>query len=336
MKAKNIYIMLGIFAVLILIYVVQNTTSSRKQATEAFTDLSQGLVSQEITEVAIYRPAHEDSGLVLAKTGESWIVKSRFNAPAKQSEIDKLLSDLSSMKGELRGNDSNLEDDFGLAESSATFLVIKSGVDNVSLTFQLGKRGPDSRGAFIRKGGSPEMYLTQSNILSSFGMNTDNSQPDSKKWVETKIFNYTKDDLNKLKIISKNKSIELIAEEKKMDIGDQPGAIKGTKRDWKKGEISAGITVPDDQINSLVGKLVNSRATDVADPNGAGLYGFEGSDFKIEFADTSRVIHTFAVGKPTPDNANNYYARIQDGSVIFIINKSTFDNLFTTPFEKKK
>jgi len=171
-------------------------------------------------------------------------------------------------------------------------------------------------------------------LISSFGLHTEDSQPDSKKWIETKMFQYKADELKEVKIKSRNKSIELINEEVKIDLGDQPDAIMGTKKEWKKGKISPGITLEDNRVESLVNRIVNFQATDVADPDSLDNCGFDDSNYKVEFTDPAGDTHTFIVGKQLPGDENSYYARILGEDIVYVINKSGFSNLFTTPFEK--
>ncbi|GEM_PF-4998217 len=337
MKSKSIYTLVAIFAILIVIYIIQNNSGEKKPATEEYIDLSKGVNGDEIAEVDVFRANKPDSGIILALENDSWKVKTKYNAPAKKSEIDKLMEDLTGIKGELRGTNPELAGDFGLKDSQVVKLIVKGNKGDTLLNFALGKRGPDYRGVFLKESGSNNIYLSHQNLLQSFGIFTDNANPDSKRWVETKVFDYNRNDLQKIKIISRNKSIELINEVIKTNTTSKADSIKAApKKKWKKGKLSPGVKLADNQANPLVGMVVNLRATDVANPDSVNNYGFERPKYKIEITDSAGDLHTFIIGKQVPGDENNYYARILGKNIIFIVNKSGFNNIFVTPFKKKK
>ncbi len=334
MKPKTMYVVLAVFAVLIIIYIIQNVSSDKKPVSEAFTSLSEGIQRDEITGIEVYYPDAQDSALVLSKEGDSWIVESKYGAPAKETEINRLLDELADLKGELRGDNPDLAADLGLTDTTAAMLVVTGRDGNTLATYLLGNRGPNYRGVFIQRAASNKMYLANTNLRSTFGLYAEDSQPDSKKWIDTKVFPYQKEELDRIKIVSPNKGIELVNAEQPVPEGDTAQVFQSPKKEWKKGEISRGVTVEDKDVNSLVSRVVNLRATDVADPERTDEYGFTSPDYKVELTDPAGDIHTFIVGKQLPDDENSYYAKVLGKDVVYIINKSGFSNLFVTPFEK--
>ena len=337
MKSKNIYVLLAIFAVLIIIYVIQNISTDKMSVKESFIDLSQGVTKENIAEVDVYRPQHEDSALVLVRKEDGWVVRSRYNAPAKQTNIDNLLNKLTGLQGELRGENPELAADFGLVDTIAPVLVIKDGGGQTIMAIQIGKRGADYRGCFIKNKDSDAVYLTSEDLLQLFELYKEDSNPDSKRWVELKMIPFTKDELQKVKIISGGKSIELLNEEVAAFAPEDSSAPAiPPEKEWKKGKLSRGIELEDNRINSMLSRVVNFRAVDIANPDSLKYYGFAKPKYKVELTDWTGDSQTFVVGNKIEGEQIKYYTRLLGEDLIFIVAHSGFNNLFLTPFEKKK
>jgi len=167
MKSKKIYKFIAVFAVLVVIFIIQNNSSDKKSITETYTNLSKEIDRAVIGKISVYRPDNIDSGLVLIKQDDIWKVESKYNVVAKNTEIEKLLDNIADLNGDLRGENEELAADFGLTDSTAAIIEIGDRTGNTILTFQLGKRSADYRGSFIREKGSHLMYLTKSDLISS-------------------------------------------------------------------------------------------------------------------------------------------------------------------------
>ncbi|MCP4633123.1 MAG: DUF4340 domain-containing protein [candidate division Zixibacteria bacterium] len=335
MKSKNIVILAIIFAVLIVLYIIQNVSTNRMAVTESTVSIVEGLNSEDIGEIRVYRPGKINSGLHLVKSDNDWHVKSRYNAPAKVNETDKLIGELSNLRGEVRGKNQELVSDFGLADSEAVILDITGNTGEPLSTLLLGKQGPDYRGCFIKKKDSPMIYFTSNDLTGSFGLSTDDSEPDSKKWVELKMIEFAKEELQKIKIIARNKSIELLNQIPPAT-GQVPDPSQAPIKEWVKGNISGGVDLEDTKVNTLVSRVVNFRATDVANPDSAEYYGFDKSRYKAEITDPAGDVYSLLIGNKLKEDEKKYYARILGKNIIYVIAESGFNNLFKTPFEKKK
>lgn len=336
MKGKSIYIILGIFAVLILIYIIQNVSSDKMAVQESAEDISMGIKAEDIAEVHAYRPGHEDSMVVLANGDDGWVVKSMYGAPARKEEAEKMVNEITGLTGELRGRGEELASDFGFTDSTITYLEIIGRGGETLRTLEIGKRGPNYRGCFIRDKGGNKIYLTTDELRQRFGLYSDETLPESKRWVEMDMVSPNRNDLQRVKIYAANKLLEVANEDLPLAVQDDTtGMPPPPQKKWMVVETSPGVTFEEKRINSLLGWVTNFRAVEIADPADADKYGFKNSKYSIEITDLAGDVHTIIIGKPIKGDRTQYYAKYADGETVYIIDESSYDNFFIKPFEKK-
>ncbi|MBD3170190.1 MAG: DUF4340 domain-containing protein [candidate division Zixibacteria bacterium] len=339
MKSKTLYTILGIFAILIIIYFIQASISDKKPIDEAFTDLSQGLEEDNIGEILVYRPGEEDNGVHLVHEGKDWTVASNYGALAKERNITEFMEKLTALSGELRGTSEEIAAEFGLTDTSMAKMVIKDKSGNVIRSFELGKDSPDYRGSYVRVEGDPKIYRTMDGINRYFGLFNADSDPDSDRWSDKKIIHFTKDELQKIKVISGNKYYELVKETTAPQVvpSDTSKPAPPPQEKWVVGKTSRGADIDEKQITSMLSRITNLQATDLVDPDSAEFYGFNRSKYKVELYDEVGDKYIFELGNKITDDTNRdkYYARLKSSKLVYLVAESGYNNIFVTPFEKK-
>ena len=197
MKRKHIAWIVIAFVVLGIMYFLQQR--KRPQTIEGLGEehvLSEDLSASFAREIKCYLGEEEDEGVHLAKVGDAWTVKNRFDAPADETKVDELLEKIEGLRGELRSSSSDVLKDYGISDENALHLIIyaKGGTEKAHLL--LGKRGPSQGKNFLRSEGSSDVYVVSEDLRGPFGVysETNDRSPEAKNWLQRTLLELEKDD----------------------------------------------------------------------------------------------------------------------------------------------
>lgn len=276
-----------------------------------------------------------DSTVELARSGDGWVVASRWGWKAKKETVDRLIEDLGKLRGELRSSSADVLGDYQIDDEKGMHLVgLGTGGTEVFhvIVGETALRG----GSFVRRVGSNDVFLCEASLRSSFGLwGEEVKPPDAKRWIELRVNQTERLDVDKIVLLDGKSEIVL---EKVFQPGPpdtSQGAAAGPALDranwtWKpdkSGEIDKG------KADGILGTLCNLYATDIVDPKDAAQFGLADAKrvAEIVLRDGTKVAMRFG----NVDAADKkVYAQVGEGLPAKIY-ESTVDRVFPKRSELK-
>jgi len=332
MKSKNLITLAIVLGVLIIIYLAQTLGTSKKSVSESLVELFPDFNSSSVSYIKVFKQGYPDSGLSFAKKDGNWVVDSYFNAPAKATDIEKLLGDVDTLQGEVRSTSAELFGDYEIGDDVALRLQFM-GPDSTDLAYLLvGKGVPQaSKASFARKNGSDTVYMANINFLSRFAVW--NAEPakrmPGKRWAELKMIEVDKDKISSVEIKIKKQNYRF---EKKEEISED--TLEAVKSVWYQVEPAGGDQLKEDKITGIIGRLANLRATEIIGSEALPEQGLTEPDHIVSITTDEGLISRVAFGAEADTSGNMLYTMVESQPYIYTISKSTFESIFVTPFKK--
>jgi hypothetical protein len=328
MNKKIIYVLLAVLVVLVVVSYALKNLNRATSSPESLNELQVEFDPDMVTRIDVYKEAYPDSGLHFAKRESGWVVTNEFDSPAKEEDVDKLLTDLNEVKGSIRAETADLYDDFEIGDEQALQIRLSAADSSELLHMYVGK-GSGGRECFVRLSGSPTIYLADNNFISRFA--AWNAPPEKKlptnRWLELRLCDIDRDAMTSFKITSGKNVYEFaLLEEPSEDTLTPP-----TKA-WKQIAPDKGKNLEESKIKSLSSSLAGLRATSVADPSKRDEYGLDGQKYILWAADGGGSTAVIDFGDKTGEN-DDRYASVEGRDTVYLVNKSTFERFFVKPFE---
>lgn len=329
MSKKSIVILLIAFVALVGIFMLQSYLSKPSKNLDTKSIISLSFDPQAIATIQVFKQDYPDSGLTFAKKDTGWIVINEFSTPAKNEEIGKLLTDLNTVKGSLRGESEDLYADFAIDETNALQIKLLGSDNSLLSHLYIGKGGPDGKTCFIRLPGSPNVYLADKNLISRFA--AWNAAPSKRlptdRWMNLALSILDRNSINAIKLHTPKSDYEFAL---KIESSGDP-QTPATKT-WQQVSPSKGI-LEENKISSLQSSIAGLTAQGVVNPAFAGQFGLDNPDYSIWAADS--LGHTTLINFGDKiDTLEQRYVVVQGKNSVFRINKGVFERVFVTPFEK--
>ncbi len=341
-KSTVITIIVVIFA-LIVVRGVQEIVKNRQKARpggDFVSILPEDTRAADIQKLEIYRGEEKKDAIVLERSKDGWAVPSRFGAKGNEGNISNLLNDIKKLSGELRTKKASLHEDFGITAKKAVHISLYDRKGKLYQDLLLGKRGERGTEGFVRLASSNKVYLADKNLLSNLGIYGETDNPDAKKWLELKMLDKKKEEMAKVALDMPGKQVVLEKKEKKKEEKPEetpeesetpptPEEKKGEKKEyeWVLASPPTEFQLKEPAVNSLVSSVSQLNAEDIADPAKMNEYGFDASMYTATITMDDGSIETLLVGKKT-DKDNKRYARLKDGSTIYILPQYTVTGVF--------
>lgn len=332
MKSRNFAILIGVLGILVLIYVIQQLSTGKKTISETVVKIFPGFEPSEVSYISVFKKDYPDSGISFARQDTGWIVTSYYNAPGKKSDIEKIMTDMKVLTGELRSTNPSLINDFGLADNEALHLKFMRRDSTVLVHFLAGKGLADApRSSFIRRSGSDTVYKADENFISRFAMW--NAEPWKRvqvnRWIELKMTDITPDSIAWLNLIIKGKTDRFVKEESLATDTTAP-----PKSYWKHVEIGSGKKLDNNEISAIVSRISNMRANDLMAASDLKGTGLENSNYKAILGTKNSAIIEFTFGAMADTTTKTRYALVSNKPYIYKIPDSIYESIFTAPFKK--
>jgi len=336
---------LGILAVILIVLgLLATLTGKSRYSTDSsggFVTILEGIDPSSVQSIRAWLGSAPDSAVDLARSGDGWVVASRWDWKAKDDLVKRLLDDLSGLKGEKRASTGELLADFQADDENGLHLV-GSGTGGTEL-FHLvvGKSAPRG-GTFVRREGSDDIYITQAALRSSFGVWGDEPKPpDAKRWIELRVYQGDRMDVDRVDVRDGSRDLVLEKEFAMVEPappapaeGDSAAAAEPApsaepvpdRSDWTWKPDQAG-EFDKNKVDGILGTLCSLYAFDVADPDSVESYGLvdPSRSVEIDLQDGSKVDVYF--GKATEDGKKVYFRVGKDGKPALIYS-STVDRIF--------
>ena len=332
MRSKNLLILLAVFGILIVIYLIQNLGSSKKTISESQIELYPDLNSSSVTTIKAYKQLYPDSGLVFTKKDGKWLVSSYYDAPAKESEIEKIFTDLKNLQGEVRSISQDLFGDYDITDDMALHLELLGPDSEVVAHVLFGKGVPQaSRSSFIRNIDSDTVYMASENFVSRFAVW--NAEPAkkfaTKRWLELTMANFDKTTASTL-ALKDNKKTYLFAKHEEMAMED---TIETTKTVWAQIEPTKD-KLDDSKISDIVGRIASLRATDLLGTEILPEYKLTDPKQTATVSLDDGTQFTVAFGAETDTTGSSRYVMVEGKPYVYKIAKYNYESIFVNPFKK--
>lgn len=331
MNKKIMYVLAGIFVFLLVIYYVQKGLNRATSEPETLNQLSLTFDPDQVARIEVFKQDYPDSGLYFEKVDTTWVVSNEYNAPAKKSDIQKLIDDLDNVSGSIRGESADLYPDFDITDEKALQIRFLDPDSNLVLHLYVGKGGT-GRETFVRVAGSPTTYLANENFISRFA--AWNSPPEKKlptdRWVELNLCDFGRDDISSFRIVKGKMAFEFANTE----IPPEDSLSQPT-RAWKQISPEKGIRLEESKIKSLSSSIAAIRARGVVDPVNRDKYGLDKPKNSVTINDNSGKAIVLSVSDPVNDDKDRYVVA-SGRDTVYRIDDATFERYFIKPFEEAK
>ncbi len=295
MKISHLLLLLILLVALAagLFFKTQKTT--KVETRDLFIPLTLSIKADEVFEIEIQKAGDK---LTLKKiTDKGWFLETLWNAPVQEDKVTALLKLLAYVQGELRTTDENLWDDFGLSDSEAYSMKLKTVTGQTLMHLLIGTHQPDELSVFFRKAGDAKVYLSDMPLLRALniyhGQATKNL--DQEFWLD---LNLTHRDFKEAKKLT-------IKEQDKFDA--EINFEKTKEGAWEIRDPLFAFETDSQKVESLLSAMSSWVGLQVADPKKE--YGFRdrGSDVKVIFEGQDRE-RFFIVPQGEGEN-KKYYAK---------------------------
>jgi hypothetical protein len=328
MNKRIIYALLAVLVVLIVASYALRNLDKATSTPETLNELQVEFDPELVTRIDVYKEAYPDSGLHFAKAESDWVIVNEFNSPAKEEDIEKLLTDLNEVRGSVRAETADLYDDFEISDEQALQIELLAADSSKLLHLYVGK-GSGGRECFVRLAGSPTVYLADNNFISRFA--AWNAPPEKKlptnRWLELGLCDIDRNAMTSYKITSGKNVYEFAQlEEASEDTLTPPTKV------WKQIAPDKGKKLEESQIKSLSSSLAGIRGSAVVDPSKRDEYGLDGAKYVIWAADDGGNTAQIAFGDKTGEDDDRYVS-VEGRDTVYLVKKSTFERFFVKPFE---
>lgn len=278
--------------------------------------------------------AKPDSAVELKRSGEKWVVATRWDWPAKEPQVKSLLDDLTGLRGEQRPSNDKVLSEFQLADDNGFHLVGSKSGGSELFHLVVGKSA--GGGDFVRKEGSKDVYLSTKAIRTKFGLwGDDPKPPQQSRWVDLNVFKVDHATIDK--VVLRSSDGEIVLERSfaplvapagsdtagpVVDVGAP--AVDRTNYTYRadgKGAIDKNKA---DQVVRAVSSLYAAEALDPS-RNLAEL-GLSPPERIVEVTDSTGTTTRILFGKPATD-PNRLYFQLE-GRPPAEINKATVERIF--------
>lgn len=332
MKNKNFGIMVGILALLIVIFLVQQLNTDKKSISESLIDIFPDLNAASISAIKVYKQDYPDSGLSFVKKDGAWLAASYFNAPAKENDIEKLINDIKTLQGEIRSTKSELFDDYEIADNAALHIGLIGPDSSEAAHILIGKGVPQaSRASFVRKFDTDTVYMATQNFLSRFAVW--NAEPSKrmpgKRWVEMKITDTDKEIIQSFEVKANRKIYQF---EKKQEPAED--TIAPPKYIWEQIKPKKGKILEDKDIRTILNQIVRINSQEIVNDEIIKEYGLTKPKHTVSFTTIDGKSTSISFGNETDTTSNAYYVSVDDKPFVYKAANYNFESIFVNPFKK--
>jgi len=339
MKPKILAVLGGVLVGLALLsWATSRSRYSTAEGGGFETVLSAPLDAGSIARVKAWLGSSPDSVIELARAGDGWEVASRWDWPAKQDQVQRLLDDLEGLKGERRASSGETFEDFRIGDEQGLHLVGLGSGGTELFHLVVGKAAPRG-GEFVRAGDSEDVYLTQARLASSFGIwGDDPKAPEAKRWIDLQVHKADRNEVDRIVLHDGKQEISLVKEFAEVEPKSAEDDTSGTAAPVASAEPTVDRTQwtwkPDDggafdknAVDGILGTLCSLYASDVADPANVASYGLDEDARVAELSFRDGTTRRIEFGAVSAADEGRVYFRVDDGNPAEIY-KNTADRVF--------
>jgi hypothetical protein len=284
--------------------------------------------------IKIYKQNYPDSGVAFTRQDTGWIVSSHYNAPAKNNDVGKLISDIKALTGEVRSASPELLADYDLTDTLALNIEFLSSDSSPLVQMMVGKGiAGAGRSSFIRKGGDNTVYRANENFLSRFAMW--DAKPYTKiplnRWMDLKMTSIAVDSMQSLQLVVKGKNY--LFERQQQSAGD---SATPPQYAWSQKEPVKGKALEDKDIAAIASRFCSLSGSDLLRADDMAAFGLDKPQYLANLIFNGGGKMSFAFGAMADTTSKMRYAVVDSKPFIYKIGDPVFQGIFENPFKSKE
>jgi len=342
MKEKHLKIMAGVFAFLLILYFVTKPRHAGVDIDELVQTIVIGVAQDDVGQIEIYRESAGEkvAQMIFRKEGENWRIPTYLYARAQNSTVERILSDILEMTGQVRSSDPGHFETYQIRDDQGVHLLIKDKTDKPLASLIIGKRADDYQSGFVRFADKEKVYAVDKNLLSSFriyGEIDTLSRFNQKGFVDLLAVDKQKDDLSMIVMGSNGREMVLRKVEREVaETGSDTVTAIRTVREWVLVRGNKESALDQDAVDKMFRDVCQIRAQELADriespfgdPDKTRRYGLDRSRHYLVFRTESGEQQEVLFGREF-EKDKGYYMNVRyDYNLIYKVSKSNFDKIW--------
>ena len=257
----------------------------------------------------------------LAKENGIWKVKSLWNVKADPLKVEKLIQQLCSARGELRGSGKKLFADFGIQNTDAFSIKFFSAGSVLLQDLRIGTKQAGESAFFIRKAASENIYLVEVNVAELLGIFSASNGATSQGsfWADLGLFHLDPEKVTKitLSLLKGEEKTKVMGLERKIDAKDP------LKNSWKFLSKDRTSSPDPDKVLKFIVVMNSLRAQKAVDPG--GKHGLEKPVWQLSVTEDGK--ETLLNAGPMDEKKELCYVNHSGDPAVFSLNVSFFNDL---------
>jgi hypothetical protein len=301
MKNKQLLILSGIFVFLLLVVLIFENPfrkSDYQKKVEEATTLFPNFNKEQVAKIEIVAKSETTT---LSKQNKQWVVASMDNYPADNDSVDDLFTKVAEFDNanQVSANPDN-QAEFQV-NSSGTEVKLMDANDKLLAHLFVGKNTPGFLSSYVRVADSNDVYTAKGYLQSVFDKGT-------RTWKDRKIFDFNKDIVTQINIISAEETVEL-----RLDAENK----------WQMLQpVSAAASQT--EVQNLLTTFSQLNTDDFAEAKELSEYGLDTPTSTIVASLNDGTVAMLLVGK---EEGGKLYVKRVDKDTIFMLFKSNVDRL---------
>ncbi|RUM87317.1 MAG: hypothetical protein DSZ23_06010 [Thermodesulfatator sp.] len=280
MKSSHLAALAALFLIMVVAwYWVQRPETAK--VTDLYQQVTGDFKTDDIKSISARVLAHAEKGLELKKVKDGWVITldrdgERFPAPARKSKVERLVSLLRGLQGEVRAEGKEHLSTFGLEKGQGLEITLGDGKSS-KLTLLVGMKGPDWGSCFVRLPDSDKVYLVSRDILSVFDIWSRRPEKalDLQPWVDLDVISAYPGSIKECSY--KSGSIAWSLESQKDSGKEDSKDGKTGKNKWIFEMNEKRHEKTDAEVSGYLSTILPLRARDIVPPSAVEKTGLSGA-----------------------------------------------------------
>ncbi len=323
MKLKHLVIF-GVLLVLLGVAVVlKKQQKPAELTTEEYIPLNLSFDSAKVSQISIGK-GKDLKAVELAKNeAGAWILPTFFKARADEKKIQDLFKAIAEAKGELRAKDKALLADFGLADDTAYHIRMLDASKKPVFELLLGPKRPQQASVFVRKGGSDQVFYTETDLFGQIGIYEDaeKASPQSDYWGERRLLTAQIDQIDAFTTKRFASGQETVTTQVLRETDPNDPA----KKKWRFVRDGLPFAIDAGKIKQYLESYPSRPASKILDPK-AKDYGFAAPKWQMKLHQDNGQEILITAGAEDPAT-QGIFIRVSNEPAIFLFPKYYFSGV---------
>ncbi len=363
MKEKQLYILAGVFVVLLLVYFITKPRMETINIDEIVQTVVFGFSKDDVAEIEVYKQtADGEIRAIFTKQDDTWRIPTTYNAKVRDYNMNRILDDVLEMTGKVATDDPKHFDMFYIGDDQGIHLLLKDKAQKPLANLIIGKKGEDYNEGFVRFADKEKVYRVDKNLLSGmniYGTLDTLSHFRFKSFIDLNAVKENKTDLKLVGLIKKGREmvIEKVEKQVEQDTTQADSTKQAPKKEyeWVLVKKNKNIKLDQKEVNKFLSDVTSIYAQEVVDNiNPSSLSDLsKPAKYGVGRAKNALVLRKgdaedqlqILFGK-SYEKDKGYYMYVQHDGLVYKVAKSKYETIFKwfeelpkklpKPDEKKK